>query len=158
MTDDNAKRRRNSRANIFFQERNLDVRLIGTIDNPAFLLNEEIVLNCYVRNFYLLFMSAVNGGDELFRIKLTHVPETLDQEKFMDWLHQYRHRDVYKVRSIDAPNLYISGYAFFDQENKDNSDKVPVFCDLRPKVYFSEEAAQVIIDRFSTEDIKLEIV
>ena len=157
MTDDKAKKRRNRRALQFFKDRNLDVRAIGNLDNPAFVLNEDMVLNCYVRNFHLLFMSAVSEGEEIFRIKLTEIPADLDQELFLRWLHNYRHRDIYKVCYTGSP-LFVSGYAFFDPENKDNSDKDPVFSTLRPKIYFSRGAAQVIIDRFATEEIKLEIV
>ena len=121
MTDDKAKVRRNYRASKFFQDRNLDVRLVGNIDNPAFLLNEELVLNCYVSNFYIRFMSAVSGGKQLFQIKLTDIPQPLDQEKFMHWLHQYTHREVFKVALSACPSLFVSGYSFFDTDNKDNS-------------------------------------
>ena len=157
-TDINAIKKRNRRALKFFSDRQLDVRAVGTLDNPAFLLNNELVLNCYVKNFWLLFMDAINGGDELFRIKLTHVPEDLDQVKLIHWLHNYIHRDVFKVALIDNNSLFVAGYSFFDVENKDNSDKIPVFSNLRPKVYFSREAAEVIVERFSTEEIKLEII
>ena len=60
-TDINAIKKRNRRALKFFSDRQLDVRAVGTLDNPAFLLNNELVLNCYVKNFWLLFMDAING-------------------------------------------------------------------------------------------------
>jgi hypothetical protein len=155
MTERKDKIRRNDRALKFFHDRNLDVRIVGQIDNPAFVYKDQIVLNCYVHNFYMRFVNAANKGDLLFQIKLSYEPAAVDQNGFMDWMNNYEHKPIYKIALEKYPALYLSGYSLVDLEDKDNTERVPVFGTVRPKVYFTRETAEIRAAEFSNDQYQL---
>lgn len=143
MTDEALKdmiKRRNKALEEFWISRNINIRLIGNEHNPAMILDDEVCLSAYVHNFELILTSKNKDGNEIARFRLNNSdPVTRDQ--LTGYLTKAEHRKVYKIRHYD---LFLVGYNFLDLETKQN--KYPVFALYRPKIYFSKEKVELIVD------------
>ena len=149
--------KRNRRLKAFFEAKGISVKIIGDIHKPAVIANDDTCLSCYVANFNLILTDMPFQGKLLFDIKLTDVISTDRDEAFFEWYSNAVHRKVYKViariNTDSLGNLYLTGF------NSDESNNlVPVFSEANPKIYFTEEKAQDIADRYSTENITLIVI
>jgi len=113
-TTEKDKLKRNYRLQEFFRSKGYDVKVLGKIDNPA-VVYDGMVLNCYVKNFDLIFTNKPFNGEELFRVKLTHKISTEHDDAIEQWLHLYEHRKIYKLQ-ITCNNKFM--YYVGKRENK----------------------------------------
>lgn len=148
--------KRNRRLKKFFESKNIDVKIIGDINKPAVIANNETCLSCYVHNFTLIFTDKPFKGEKLFSVKLTDKISTDLDNYFYEWYENAEHRKMYKIiarlNTDGLGNLYLTGF------NKIEGRLVPVFCEHNPRLYFTEEKAEEISERYSTENIKLLVI
>jgi hypothetical protein len=136
--------RRNKRLSDFFKLLGLNVKVIGNVNNPPMIINDEFILNAYVHNFELRFTDSPNQGNVLYIVKLTEKP-LFDKNKILSAINDYEKRPVFKVYLKDcSPTIYLSGYNFLNKEEK--LGRYPVFSSYSPKVYFNKEKADEISD------------
>jgi len=146
--------KRNKRLLAFFDDKNIDVKIIGDINKPAVVYEKMYAcLSCYVHNFELIFVNKPFEGTELFRIKLT---DKIDQEcntLVSDWFYNSTHRELYRIAILGFLNLFITGF-----HKMENGEYMPVFCEVNPKYYFTIEKAEEIASKYSVGDIKLIVI
>ena len=148
-------KRRNLRLKNFFEICQLPIRLIGDNNSPAMVLNDKHVLNCYIHNFELRFTDNPIQGNIIYTVKLTEKPN-FDKNKVMSCINDYEKRQLYKIRLNNSkPILYLSGYNFLNKEEKEG--RYPVFSSYIPKVYFSEEKANEVLNELSNDGYDLVI-
>ena len=148
-------KRRNFRIKNFFEICQLPIRLIGDKNSPAMVLNDKYVLNCYIHNFELRFTDNPIQGNTIYTVKLTEKPN-FDKNKVMSCINDYEKRQLYKIRLNNSkPILYLSGYNFLNKEEKEG--RYPVFSSYIPKVYFSEEKANEVLNELSKDGYDLVI-
>lgn len=159
MTQQKDIERRNKRVEEFFKKLDLKIKLIGKIDNPAIVLNNKTVLSCYVHNFYLRFLNKPHNGALLFEHKLLHNYTLTDQhvDLLLDWLKNKEHRECFSIKIKNSP-LRLSGYNFKNKIKGDVNARYPVFSEFGFKLYFDMEHARQIIEMYSKENLKLELV
>jgi hypothetical protein len=149
--------RRNERLKQFFESKGINVSIIGSVDAPAVIINNEFCLSCYVSNFYLHFQNKPYEGQTIFSIKLT---KEIDNSKDADlnyWLENAEHRKIYKVQAQihnEDTTLYLSGFS----KDENTGSLKPVFSEINPRIYFNYEKALDIITQYSNEDILLKII
>ncbi len=59
--------RRNKRLKSLFSRNNVNVRLVGDDQKPAVIMDESVVLSCYVKNFDLHFTKEPFSDDIIER-------------------------------------------------------------------------------------------
>lgn len=146
--------RRNKRLVNFFTSNGFEVRLVGDEQKPAVILNESIVLSCFVKNFDLFFTKEPFSDEIIKQFKLKHEPDATPQD-IQDTIDTCNHRPVYKIK-ISNTDLYLVGYNYLNSE--DGIGRYPVFAKFRPKVYFDLEYAEKLTSSLCEEGYLLEIV
>jgi hypothetical protein len=135
--------KRNKRLEAFFELLGLDTDIVGDMETPAVILNNEC-LSCYVHNFSLVFTDHYQQGKELYRIKLQK-DQVYDPQIITNWLKTATHRIIYRVK-MASYDLYVVGY---NQKSEDETKgKFPVFGKYGSKIFFTQEYAQNIIDLY----------
>jgi hypothetical protein len=146
--------RRNKRLLSFFTLNGFDVRLIGDEQKPAVIMEESVVLSCYVKNFDLYFTKEPFSDEIVKQFKLKHEPEATSQE-IQEAITLCQHRPVYKIK-ISGSDLYLVGYNYLNSE--DGIGRYPVFARHHPKVYFDLEYAEKLTTNLCEEGYSLEII
>lgn len=126
---------------------NIEVKTFN-INKPMVMLDSKI-LNCYVHNFNLYFMTADRDGDVLNKVKLKNSMEEPDfsEDWFKKWLNDYDHKKTFKVRYGNS-NLFLSGYNFVDFGNGTDV-QYPVFAPFKSKIYFQKEYAEELCKKYN---------
>jgi hypothetical protein len=147
--------KRNDRLKIFFEDKGINVKIIGDINKPAVVYEQNhICLCCYVHNFELIFTDKPVGGNELFRVKLTEKVDNDHNEEIENWFYNIKHKDIYRVAvDTDEFSLFLTGF-----HKTINDEYVPVFCEVNPKYYFTREKAEEVAKKHSGEEIKLIVI
>ena len=146
--------RRNKRLKSLFSRNGLNVRLVGDDQKPAVIMDESVVLSCYVKNFDLHFTQEPFSDDIVRTVKLKHEPEITRME-LQETIEGCKHRPVYRVRISDS-ELYLVGYNYLNSE--DSVGRYPVFAKHKPKVYFDRSYAEKVADNLVEEGYDIEIV
>lgn len=136
--------KRNARLAAFWDHLGLDVEIIGDMETPA-VIKGDYCLACYVHNFNLIFTDHYEQGKEVYRVKLQKIFE-YDAEHISEWFKTATHRRIYKIRMLQDPKLFLVGYNYDIQGNE--KVKYPVFGKFCPKVYFTREYANDIMNYF----------
>lgn len=155
MMDKKDIEKRNSRLADFFEDKGIEVKIIGDFNKPAVVYEpNNICLCCYVHNFELIFTDKPTGGNELFRIKLTEKVDQNHNEEIENWFYNTKHRDLYRIAiDIDMFSLFLTGF-----HKTINDEHIPVFCEVNPKYYFTKEKAEEVVKQYSGEEIKLIVI
>jgi len=140
--------RRNKRLAALFELAELPVKIIGSEDAPAIIYKGK-VLNAYVQNFYLHFTDAPKEGNVIYTLKLAH-KQQFDKNKIMECINNYPMRSIHQIILRGTENqLFLAGYNYLDSEN--SLGRYPVFASYNPKLYFTEEKAQEVVDGLSVD-------
>jgi hypothetical protein len=147
--------KRNKRLLEFFQNKNIEVKIIGDINKPAVIYEKmHACLSCYVHNFELIFLDKPDGGNELFRVKLTELIDQQCNKKVVDWFYGSTHKELYILKiQTNLFNLFLTGF-----HKTINDEYIPVFCGVNPKYYFTREKAEEAAKKHSTENVKLIVI
>jgi hypothetical protein len=145
--------RRNKRLLSFFTMHGYNVRLVGDEQKPAVILNEAVVLSCYVKNFDLHFTKEPFSDEIVRSFKLKHEPDVTKHE-LQEAIDLCVHRPVYKIKLIGS-DLFLVGYNYLNSE--DAVGRYPVFAKHKPKVYFDKEYAVKLVESLSNDGYKLKI-
>jgi hypothetical protein len=149
-------KRRNEKLKRLFAENGINIRLIGDPQKPAMVMDEEILLSAYVKNFYLHFTKEP-FSDEIVNTFKLYYQVTTDRNELQQTIDSCEHRKVYKIKLADMePTLYLVGYNFIDRDNE--VGRYPVFGPHKPKVYFKKEFALKRANEISKEGYNLEVV
>lgn len=150
LSDDLRKtiQKRNYRLSKFWQLLGMDVEIIGDMEMPA-VIKDNYCLACYVHNFYLIFTDHYDQGKELYRIKLQNDIQ-FDMAPVINWLKTATHRRIYKIKLKHIDDLFVVGYNYKTKEATEKS-KFPVFGKYAPKIYFTEQYAQDIIQIYQLD-------
>jgi hypothetical protein len=149
-------KRRNDKLKKLFAENGFNIRLIGDPQKPAIVMNEDILLSAFVKNFYLHFTKEPFSDEIVNTIKL-YYQVTINKNELEQTIDACEHRKVYKIKLANVePELYLVGYNFLDKDNE--VGRFPVFGPHKPKVYFKEEFAVKRANEISKEGYNLEVV
>lgn len=144
--------RRNKRLKEFFIKAGLSIKIIGDLNTPAIIYNENWCLSCYVHNFNLIFTNKPDKGNEIKRFKLIQDPQ-VNSKEVIDIILASEHRKVFRIK-LTGQELYLSGYNFIDKSKKET--RYPVFSKFGSKIYFDKQHAENIIKEHN--DYNLEII
>lgn len=132
---------RNKQLLRFFTRHGYNIRLVGDKQKPSVILNEIVVLSCYVKNFNLYFTKEP-FSEEIVRVfKLTEDSDVSELE-IQEAVEMGSHRQVYKLKLTDV-DMYLVGFNFMNSELA--LDRYPVFGKHNPKVYFDREYAENLV-------------
>lgn len=129
--------RRNKRLLYLFSSNGYNVQIIGDPQKPAVVLDEMVVLSCYVKNFDLHFTKEPFSENIVKSFKLKSQPEVTKLE-LQEAIEQSTHRPVYKLK-LDGTGLLLVGWNYLNSE--DSIGRYPVFAKEHPKIYFDREFA-----------------
>jgi hypothetical protein len=146
--------RRNKRLKSLFSRNDVNVRLVGDEQKPAVIMDESVVLSCYVKNFDLHFTQEPFSDEIVKTVKLKHDPEITRQE-LQEVIESCKHRPVYRI-VLKGSELYLVGYNYLNSE--DSVGRYPVFAKHKPKVYFDKSYAEKVAINLTDEDYEIEIV
>lgn len=133
------------------------VKIIGNHNYPSVILNDKIVLSCYVHNFWVNFMDSPFEGNLMFKHKLG-TKRDIDFQDLAKWYHEAEHREAFTVSAIGTP-LKLAGYNFSKREDPDNPQgKYAVFAEEGYKIYFSREKADSVAAEKDITTLELEVV
>jgi DNA gyrase/topoisomerase IV subunit A len=143
--------RRNFLIKQFFNANEIQINLLGDINNPLVVTEDNIVLSCYVSNFNLIFKDDSFEGKEVFTIKLKNDP-MLCREKLLDWIKNANHRKIYIFTSEEG--LYYSKFI------RIYNGKLPLFSPAKELAYyvFQRQKAIEVVQKLKKDKIKLSIV
>lgn len=138
----------------FFTDRDCPVDVVDmNVNAPYIVWNGTHVLSAYVKNFKLFFTTAPRDGRLLETIHLgSPEADKFDRRAIEKLILEGTHRKVCRVRLIDT-DLFLVGYNFKDKDSKQG--RYPVFARHGVKYYFSQEAAQEVVD--DNPDYELEV-
>ncbi|RYX80227.1 hypothetical protein EON73_05600 [bacterium] len=142
--------RRNFYLRRFFSENDVSVTLMGDYNSPLIVMDDNVVLSCYVHNFELIFKDDTHNGKELFRIKLKHTSDQI-KNKLFKWLREAKHRKVYLFKAKD---FYFAKYVkVFDDQN-------PLFTSKKDLAYyvFNRQKAIEIKEKLKKDEPTIEII
>ncbi|RYX79619.1 hypothetical protein EON71_00705 [bacterium] len=142
--------RRNFLLRKFFTENDVSVTLMGDYNSPLIVMDDNVVLSCYVHNFVLVFKDDIHKGNELFRIKLKNNPDKI-KNKLFKWVEEAKHRKVYLFK---ARGFYFSKYVKF------LGDQNALFTSKKNLAYyvFNRQKAIEVKENLSKEEPTIEIV
>lgn len=146
--------RRNKRLLRFFTSHGYDVRLVGDSQKPAVVLNEIVVLSCFVKNFDLHFTKEPFSDEIVKSFKLKNEIEATKHE-LQEAIELSTHRPVYKA-NLAGTDMYLVGYNYLNSE--DAMGRYPVFAKHKPKVYFDKEYAVKLAESLKQEGYDINIV
>ncbi len=126
-------------------------RIIGDKNCPAVIINESWCMSCFVKNFELNFTNKPNHGEIIATIKLQK-DQIIDRKQILGYIVASEHRTVYKLRYADT-ELYLAGYNFTNKTEM--TGKYPVFAKEHPKIYFSHDYAQQIVESLETYNLSI---
>jgi hypothetical protein len=145
--------RRNKRLLRFFTIHGYDVRLVGDGQKPAVVLNEMVVLSCYVKNFDLHFTKSPFSDDIVKSFKLRHEVD-VSQHELQEAIELCVHRPVYKIKLVGT-DMFLVGFNYLNSE--DAMGRYPVFAKFKPKVYFEKEYAAKLAESLNSEGYQLAV-
>lgn len=143
--------RRNYYAEQFFKYNDIHVNLLGDINNPLIVTEDNIVLSCFVSNFNLIFKDDSFEGKEIFTIKLKK--EALNIKDRLDsWIKSAAHRKIYLFTSEDG--LYYCKYI------RVYNHIFPLFSPAKELAYyvFQRQKAIEVVQKLKKSNIDLSIV
>lgn len=143
--------RRNYYLEQFFKYNDIHVNLLGDINNPLIVTEDNIVLSCFVSNFNLIFKDNSFEGKELFAIKLKKEAQNT-KDQLEKWVKSAAHRKIYLFTSEDG--LYYSKYI------KLYNHIFPLFSPAKELAYyvFQRQKAIEIVQKLKKSNIDLSIV
>jgi len=141
--------KRNKLLYLFFKEiifPDKDVVLLGDENNPAVIIDNQTLISCYVKNFFINFMDKNRNANLVFSVKLNDVLRKTDYPvgKILDWYKEYEHRKIYRLyletkNDNTEPPLLLVGWNYKNKEKK--QFRYPVFGEYNPKIYITKEKA-----------------
>lgn len=146
--------RRNKRLKSLFSRNGVNVRLVGDAQKPAVIMDESVVLSCYVKNFDLHFTKEPFSDEILKTVKLKHEPE-ITRFEIQEVIELCKHRPVFRILLKDT-ELYLVGYNYLNSE--DSVGRYPVFAMHKPKVYFDKSYAEKVAENLAEEGYEIEII
>ena len=146
--------RRNKRLLKLFTGYGYNVRLVGDEQKPAVVLDEMIVLSCFVKNFDLYFTREPFSNDIVKQIKLKNDTE-ISQLELQEAIELSTHRVVSKIQ-LTGTDLFLVGYNFLNSE--DAFGRYPVFAKHKPKIYFDKDHAVNLVEGLKSDGYNLSIV
>lgn len=145
---------RNRLIGVFFECIGFDqgeIRVIGSLHNPAVVYKDSMALSCYVKGHDLIFTSKQFGGRALARIDLVSAILPMNKRDLVRILEQSEHRPIYKVEHGDT-GLYVCGYSTVTEKGVQKRE--PVFGTHGCKLYFSESSADAIVSAYQHYPLK----
>jgi hypothetical protein len=146
--------RRNKRLKSLFSRNDVNVRLVGDDQKPAVIMDESVVLSCYVKNFDLHFTQEPFSDEIVKTVKLKHDPE-ITRLELQEVIELCKHRPVYRI-VLKGTELYLVGYNYLNSE--DSVGRYPVFAKHKPKVYFDKSYAEKVAVNLGDEGYSVDIV
>ncbi len=146
--------RRNKRLKSLFSRNGVNVRLVGDEQKPAVIMDESVVLSCYVKNFDLHFTKEPFSDEIVKTVKLKHDPD-ITRFELQEVIELCKHRPVFRIR-IKNTELFLVGYNYLNSE--DSVGRYPVFAKHKPKVYFDNSYAEKVAVNLAEEGYDIEIV
>ncbi len=146
--------RRNKRLKSLFSRNGVNVRLVGDDQKPAVIMDESVVLSCYVKNFDLHFTKEPFSDEIVKTVKLKHEPE-ITRLEIQEVIELCKHRPVFRIQ-LKNSDLYLVGYNYLNSE--DSVGRYPVFAKHKPKVYFDKSYADKVAESLTEEGYQIEIV
>jgi hypothetical protein len=146
--------RRNKRLKSLFSRNGVNVRLVGDEQKPAVIMDEAVVLSCYVKNFDLHFTKEPFSDEIVKTVKLKHEPE-ITRYEIQEVIELCKHRPVYRIL-LKEGDLYLVGYNYLNSE--DSVGRYPVFAKHKPKVYFDRSYAEKVAENLVEEGYEIEII
>lgn len=146
--------RRNKRLKSLFSRNGVNVRLVGDDQKPAVIMDESVVLSCYVKNFDLHFTKEPFSDEIVRTVKLKHEPE-ITRLEIQEVIELCKHRPVFRIQ-LKNSDLFLVGYNYLNSE--DSVGRYPVFAKHKPKVYFDKTYADKVAENLTEEGYPIEIV
>lgn len=136
---------------LYFEGTDTKYRLIGDKNCPAVIVDEKLCLSCFVKNFNLHFTNKPNQGEIMYTVKLQK-DQQMDKELIAQHIDSSEHRPVYKIEYAGT-GLFLAGYNFKKKNSLEG--KYPVFSRYNPKIYFSKDYAQEILEAFPDYSLQI---
>lgn len=148
MTEKDIKRR-NDRLLSLFTDADINVRLIGKPDTPAIVWEDSYILSAYVHNFYLKFTDKPYDSEVVkeYKLKVDTKPSC---EELTELIKGNAHRPAYRINLGD---MFLVGYNY----NPTDDSLYPVFARYNPKIYFTKEKAEQVIDMLRSDGYEVEL-
>lgn len=146
--------RRNKRLKSLFSRNGVNVRLVGDEQKPAVIMDESVVLSCYVKNFDLHFTKEPFSDEIVKTVKLKHDPE-ITRYEIQEVIESCKHRPVFRIQ-LNNSDLFLVGYNYLNSE--DSVGRYPVFAKHKPKVYFDRSYAEKVAESLNEEGYQIEII
>lgn len=146
--------RRNKRLITIFTSNGVNVRLVGNPEKPAVIMDERVLLSCYVKNFDLHFTKEPFSDEIVKTVKLKHEPDVTKFE-IEEVIEMCKHRPVYKV-GLRNTELFLVGYNYLNPE--DSVGRYPVFAKHKPKIYFDKEYAEGVVQNLQIDGYDVDII
>lgn len=144
--------RRNRLLIKFFRLIDVPVRLVGNLNRPAIIYDEQVVLNAYVHNFELRFTDAPYDSNIIYTVELSENPK-FDKNTVLKCLSEYKARAIYKIYLKGSePKLYLAGYNYLNKEEK--LGRYPVFSAYNAIIHFTEDGVKTKVDELNTHGYK----
>ncbi len=143
--------RRNYYIKQFFKLNEISVHLLGDMNNPLIVNEDNIVLSCFASNFNLIFKDNSFEGKEIFNLKLK--AEVIPcKSELQGWIEKSQHRKIYLFTSEQG--LYYSKYV------KVYNGKLPLFSTEKELAYyvFQRQKAIEMVQKLKKDKINLSIV
>ena len=143
--------RRNFYIKQFFKMNEIPIHLLGDINNPLIVNEENIVLSCFANNFNLIFKDNSFEGNEIFSVKLKNEAD-LCKDRLEYWIKTANHRKIYLFKSEEG--MYYNRYV------KEYNGKLALFSPSKELAYyvFQRQKAVEMVQNLKKDKIHLSIV
>lgn len=143
--------RRNFYIKQFFKKNGISVHLLGDMNNPLIVNEENIVLSCFANNFNLIFKDNSFEGNEIFSVKLKNEAD-LCKDRLEYWIKTANHRKIYLFKSEEG--MYYNRYV------KEYNGKLALFSPSKELAYyvFQRQKAVEMVQNLKKDKIHLSIV
>jgi hypothetical protein len=133
----NITQERNQRALNVFTSNGFSVQLFGDDEYPMFILENCILLSCFLNGNNLYFRHSPDSGEILRSVKLTG-NEYLTKYEISQIIEQSEHLPVYRIKD-NGSGMWLVGFNYFEQEDdRINRERYPVFALHKPKIYIDQ--------------------
>jgi len=132
----------------FFKKYGIDVRLYGSENNPAIVIDNKYSLACYVKLHTIHFTLGYEPGDEkkdwstkaFYHMPIKDDIEEMEFDQLADWVKQTKHRELFYIQGTDDRGYDV----YYKGKSKEESEFTLNINDC--KLYFHKDEAEKILD------------
>ena len=150
------KQSRNQMALDIFTRNGFAVKLKGSDDSPMFILEDRLLISCFVNGNSLYFRTSPDSGEISRSIRLNG-DAFITKYEISELIEKSEHLPVYRIQDIKT-QMYLVGYNYFESRESFSDERYPVFANHNPYIYLNPSKVEMEIKELNENGYNVKII